>query len=60
MAALGLCCHQSFSLIVASGGYSSLPCEGFPLQCLLLLQSTGSPALRLQQLRLPGSRVQAQ
>ena len=31
-----------FSLVVASGGYSSLRCAGFPLRWLLLLQSTGS------------------
>ena len=30
------------SLVVASGGYSSLRCAGFSLQWLLLLQSTGS------------------
>ena len=30
------------SLVVASRGYSSLPCTGFSLQWLLLLQSTGS------------------
>ena len=31
-----------FSLVVESGGYSSLQCAGFSLQWLLLLQSTGS------------------
>ena len=31
-----------FSLVVASGGYSSLRCAGFSLRWLLLLQSTGS------------------
>ena len=30
-----------FSLVVASGGYSSLRCAGFSLWWLLLLQSTG-------------------
>ena len=30
------------SLVVASGGYSSLWCKGFSLQWLLLLRSTGS------------------
>ena len=32
----------ALSLVVASGGYSSLRCAGFSLQWLLLLQSTGS------------------
>ena len=42
------CLHWVFvaahglSLVVASGGYSLLRCVGFPLQWLLLLQSTGS------------------
>ena len=31
-----------FSLVAASGGYSSLQCVGFSLQWLLLLWSTGS------------------
>ena len=31
-----------FSLVVASGGYSSLQCTGFSLRCLLLLWSTSS------------------
>ena len=31
-----------FSLVAASGGYSSLRCVGFSLQWLLLLQSMGS------------------
>ena len=34
--------HMGFSLVAESGGYSSLPCAGFSLQWLLLLQSTGS------------------
>ena len=34
--------HAGFSLVAASGGYSSLQCTGFSLQWLLLLQNTGS------------------
>ena len=33
---------HGLSLVVASGGYSSLQCAGFSLQWLLLLRSTGS------------------
>ena len=33
--------HVGFSLVVASGGYSSLCCTGFSLRWRLLLQSTG-------------------
>ena len=33
---------QGLSLVVTGGGYPSLQCEGFSLQWLLLLQSTGS------------------
>ena len=33
--------HEGFSLVAASGGYSSLQCMGFSLRWLLLLQSTG-------------------
>ena len=33
---------RGFSLVVVSGGYSSLWCAGFSLSWLLLLQSTGS------------------
>ena len=33
---------RGLSLVVASGGYSSLWCVGFSLWWLLLLQSTGS------------------
>ena len=40
---------RGLSLVVASGGYSSLWCVGFSLQWLLLLRSTGS--------RLAGSVV---
>ena len=55
------------SLVVASGGYSSLQCTGFSLRWLLLLRSTGFRRLgfsgcgsRAQQLWLTGSRPQAQ
>ena len=57
------------SLVAASRGYSSLWCTGFSLWWLLLLQSTGSRARRLQQLRRTGlaapwhvgsSRIRAQ
>ena len=34
--------RAGFSLVAASGGYSSLRCAGFSLQWLLLFQSTGS------------------
>ena len=34
--------HAGFSLVAASGGYSSLWCAGFSLQWLLLLWSIGS------------------
>ena len=34
--------RMGFSLVLASGSYSSLWCVGFSLQWLLLLQSTGS------------------
>ena len=54
-------------LVAASGGYSSLWCEGFSLRWLLSLWSTGSRragfsscGMRAQQLWLAGSRVQAQ
>ena len=33
---------HEFSLVVESGGYSSLQCASFSLQWLLLLQSTSS------------------
>ena len=39
---LGVRCVHRLSLVAASGGYFSLLCEGFSLQGLLLLQSTGS------------------
>ena len=54
---------MGFSLVVASGGYSSLRCVGFSLQWLLLLQSMGSRRTGFsscgawaQQLWLVGSR----
>ena len=54
------------SLVVASGGYSSLRCAGFSLQWLLLLWSTGSRhtgfsscGTRAQQLWHVGSIVVA-
>ena len=33
--------REGFSLVAASGGYSSLQCMGFSLRWLLLLQGTG-------------------
>ena len=58
---------HSLSLVVASGGYSSLWCTGFSLQWLLLLRSTGSRlagfsscGMRAQQLWLAGPRAQTQ
>ena len=57
---------RGLSLVVASGGYSSLWCAGFSLQWLLLLWSTGSRCMgfsscstRAQQLWLACSRAQA-
>ena len=47
------------SLLVASGGSSLLECAGFLLQWFLLLQSTGSRVLGLQQLWCVGSIVVA-
>ena len=49
-----------FSLVGASGGYSSLWCAAFSLWWLLWLQSMGSRVHGLQQLRLAGPRAQAQ
>ena len=61
---IAACWH---SLVVASGGYSSLWRTGFSLRWLLLLRSTGarhvgfsSCGTRAQQLWLEGSRAQAQ
>ena len=58
---------RGISLVVVSGGYSSLQFVGFSLWWLLLLRSTGSRSVgfsscgaRAQQLWLTGSRVQAQ
>ena len=48
------------SLVVANRGQSSLQCISFSLWWLLLVQSTGPAAHELQQLRLAGSRAQAQ
>ena len=45
---------RGLSLVVASGGYSLVVARGFSLQRLVLLQSRGSRALRLQQLQLTG------
>ena len=36
-AVLGLRCREGFSLVAASGGYSSLHCTGFSWRCLLFL-----------------------
>ena len=56
-----------FSLVAASGGYSSLRCTGFSFRWLLLLWSTGSRHVgfsscgtQAQLLWLAGSRAQAQ
>ena len=58
---------HGLSLVVVSGGYSSLQCAGFSLWWLLLLQSTGSRhagfsscSTRAQQLWFAGSGAQAQ
>ena len=48
---------HGFSLVVASGGTLQLQCTGFALQWLLLLWSTDSRVLRLQQLQCMGSVV---
>ena len=57
---------RGLSLVVASGGYSSLQCVGFSLWWPLLLWSTGSRHTsfsscntQAQQLWLTGSRAQA-
>ena len=42
LAALVFVAARRLSLVVASGGYSSLWCVGFSLRWLLLLQSMGS------------------
>ena len=46
---------RGLSLVVASGGCSSLRCAGFSLQWLLLLQSTGSRHVSFSSC---GTRVQ--
>ena len=38
LAVLGLCCCSGFSLVVVSGGYSSLQCAGFSLWWLLVAE----------------------
>ena len=45
---------RGLSLVVVSGGYSSLRCAGFSLRWLLLLQSTGSRCMGFSSC---GSRV---
>ena len=67
LAVLGFAATRGLSLVVASGGYSSLWCTGFSLQWLLLLRSTGSRCTGCsscgtwaQQLWFAGSRAQAQ
>ena len=47
LAVLGLRCYVSFSVAMVSRGYSLLPCAGFSLQGLLVLQDTGSRAHEL-------------
>ena len=58
---------RGLSLVVVSGGYSSLRCAGFSLRWLLLLWNTGSRRMGFsscgmwaQKLWLVGSRAQAQ
>ena len=60
LAVLGLRCCVGFSLVVVTGGPSSLRYLGVSLQWLLLLLNTGSRVHGLQQLWLAGSRAQAQ
>ena len=50
----------AFLQLRQAGATLQLQCACFSLQWLLLLQSTGPRALRLQQLQLPVSRAQAQ
>ena len=59
LAVLHLHCCVGFSLVAASRGYSSLQCTGFSSWQLLLLQTTGSRACRLQELWHVGSMVAA-
>ena len=58
LAVLYLHCSVGFSPVAVSWGQQW--CAGFSLQWLLLLQSRGSRAPRLQWLWLPGSRAQVQ
>ena len=57
---------RGLSLVVVSGGYSSLQCAGFSLRWLRLLWNTGSRCeggscgTRAQSLWLAGCRAQAQ
>ena len=61
LVALGICCcTRAFSLVVARRGSSLVAAHRLSLQWLLLLQSTGSRAHSLQQLRLTASKAQAQ
>ena len=50
MVVLGLHGCTGFSLVAASGGYSSFQYMGFSLQWLLLFWSTGSRACSLREL----------
>ena len=59
LAVLGLHCYMGFSVFAMSMGYSSLQCTGFSPEWLLLSQSIGSRALRLQLLWHVGSTVAA-
>ena len=56
MVALRLHCCTDFSLVVVSRGYSPVQCEGFLLQVLLLLRSTGSKTCKLQLLLRENSK----
>ena len=58
LAVLGLHCCTSFSLVAVSGGYSLVTILSLLIAVTSLVWSTGSRVLRLQSLRLPGSRAQ--
>ena len=60
LAVLGLHCCIGFSLVALWGGYSLVAALGLLIVEHELEWSTGSRALRLQQLWLPGSTAQAQ
>ena len=61
MAVLGLChCKQACSLAAASGGYSLAAVHGLLVEVASLIAEHGSRVCGLQELRLPGSRAQAQ